>query len=159
MFLFILFLVYVLTVKKMFLRWTWTSDTWIEIVYNTFYDLIHYNRPFRNGTNSFYPKFKSSYPYIYIVQSFNISNRSNRIHSLKYGFIIDGYIIVKVWCNFFAGVLCSTLDIGPWSLQFVIGFRKVNRCKVFKTLRFSLRYLYFKNWIRDTKDLNNLADI
>ena len=47
----------------------------------------------------------------------------------NHGYIIDGYIIVKVWCNFFAGVLCSTLDIGPWNLQFVFGFRKVNRCQ------------------------------
>ena len=56
-------------------------------------------------------------------------NSGKKRWPLNHGYIIDGYIKVKVWCNFFAGVLCSTLDIGPWNLQFVFGFRKVNRCQ------------------------------
>jgi len=63
----------------------------------------------------------------------NVSGRNSvSIHSLEciiHGYIIDGHIISKVRCNFFAGVLYSTLDIGPWNLQFVCGFCKVNRCQ------------------------------
>ena len=70
---------------------------------------------------------------------------------------------------FFTGVLFSTLDIGPWNLQFVFGFHKVNRCQrsiekhckslKLKTLkRFSL-LLCIINIDGDTKDLNNLTDI
>ena len=57
--------------------------------------------------------------------NFELDTPSFLAEARDHGYVIDGYIIVKVWCNFFAGVLCSTLYIG----QFVVGFRKVNICQ------------------------------
>ena len=49
----------------------------------------------------------------------------------------NGYIIVKVWCNFIVGVSYSTLDIGPWTWKFIFAFRNICR---------SLKGVFAENW-------------
>ena len=49
----------------------------------------------------------------------------------------NGYIIVKVWCNFIAWVSCSSLDIGPWTWKFIFAF--CNICK-------SLKGVFAEDW-------------
>ena len=88
--------------------------------------------------------------WLIILYPFNLISTNG----IDHGYIIDGYIIVKVWCNFFAGVLCSTLDIGPWNLQFVFGFRKNNWCE--RSIEIHSLLLCIKKIVGDTKDLNNL---